>query len=254
MFTINKLQNAHFYLRMQKRLVIFIFLLLSFFTQYAFADNIANLDSNSAIAARETVIANLFWATTQIGRIIGMIVLIAGFYRMRMKAEMGPNGNISTTSIFVYIAVGFMMLSFSSTLGSLIATFLGQTSTTGAGACFILNDSVTGGRSTLDNGSCWNASSSELTGTLMDRVTKMSSASTAQEFLANINVIIGLFQLIGFIYFFVGMHGLVAVSKGSARNGYFKPLVIIIASALIVDLPHTAEIFLNTLKKVGINF
>ena len=250
MFKKNSLHNQNFHLLIQKRMVIFIFLLLAVFSQYTFADDLSSAASSSAISARETIIANMFWATTKLGQIIGMITLIAGFYRMRMKAEMGPNGNITTTSIFVYIAVGFMLLSFSSTLGSVIATLLGDDGS----ACFILNDSVTGGMVTLNNGNCWDASSSELTGTLMDRVTKMSSASTAQEFLDNIKVIIGLFQLIGFIYFFVGMHGLIAVSKGSARNGYFKPLVIIIASALIVDLPHTAEMFLNTLKKVGVNF
>lgn len=232
-----------------KKINIFLFLLLVaiiMFSPIALADTVSN--NSSSIAAREKTIANLFWATTQIGRLIGICVLMAGFYRMRLKAEMGPNGNISQTSIYIYVIVGFLFISFSSTLSSLVATFLGDSGS----ACFILNDAIE--KATLNSGTCWDASSSELTGTLMDRVTKMSSASTAQEFLDNIRVIIGLFQLIGFIYFFVGLYGLVQVSKGTARNGYFKPIIIIVASTLIVDLPHTAEMFLNTLKEIGVNF
>lgn len=245
MYRSNLLFDGYFQNKIQKRMIFFGILMLIFFSQYSYAAPISDSDT---ISARETLIASLFWATTQIGRIIGISVLVGGFYRMRMKAEMGPNGNISQASIYMYVIVGVLMLSFSATLSSVIATLLGSDGS----ACFILNGSID--RATLNQGQCWDAGSSEITGTLMDRVTKMSSASTAQEFLANIKVIIGLFQLIGFIYFLVGLYGLVMVSKGTARNGYMKPIIIIAASALIVDLPHTAEIFLATLKKVGVNF
>src|ERR1044071_2402220 len=220
---ISSLNNTNFHNKISNRLIFlsFIFLLI-FFSPFTFAAD--TVTDSSAIAERESTIASLFWATTQISRLIGICVLIAGFYRMRLKAEMGPNGNVSQTSIYVYVVCGFLLISFSSTLASLIATFLGSSGS----ACFILNDSID--KATLSAGTCWDASSSELTGTLMDRVTKMSSASTAEEFLNNIKVIIGLFQLIGFIYFIVGVYGLVQVSKGTARNGYFKPIVIIIAS------------------------
>ena len=100
-----------------------------------------------------------------------------------------------------------------------------------------------------------NTEVSGLTGELKARIEKLSSGSTAESFLGNIQIIIGLFQIIGLIYFAVGAYGIAQVANGSSKeSGYGKPIITMFASALIVDIPHTAMMAIETLEKIGINF
>ncbi|OZY40602.1 hypothetical protein CJF43_17345 [Pseudomonas fragi] len=66
-------------------------------------------------------------------------------------------------------------------------------------------------------------------------------------------VIVGLFQAIGFFFFISSIMSLKAVGHGSSRDGYAKPVIILIASALIIDLPHTASMIMETAKLAGVN-
>ena len=100
-----------------------------------------------------------------------------------------------------------------------------------------------------------NTEISGLTGELKSRIEKLSSGGTAEKFLENIQIIIGIFQIIGLIYFSVGAYGLAQVANGSSKDsGYGKPIITMFASALIVDIPHTAQMAIDTLEKIGINF
>ncbi|OZY30534.1 hypothetical protein CJF36_21835 [Pseudomonas lundensis] len=65
-------------------------------------------------------------------------------------------------------------------------------------------------------------------------------------------VIVGLFQAIGFFFFISSIMSLKAVGDGS-KHGYAKPFIILIASALIIDLPHTASMIMETAKLAGVN-
>ncbi|MBA1286586.1 hypothetical protein [Pseudomonas aeruginosa] len=113
--------------------------------------------------------------------------------------------------------------------------------------CFMADDAGV-------NDSCYSDEVSELSGELAERVGKLSGDSVKDDFMNNFRAIIGLFQVIGVIYFMVGIYGLVQVSNGSKDGGYGKPIITMISSALIIDLPHTASMFLDTLQKVGVNF
>ena len=163
---------------------------------------------------------------------------------MKVAADtQGPQSNKGV--VLVTLLAGVVMMNASGALSTYIVTMLGSTS----GHCFILDSS----QSVAAN--CWSAESSGLTGELKGRIEKLSSGSTAQAFMENINVIVGIFQVIGLIYFLVGAYGLVQVANGSSRDsGYGKPIITMFAAALIVDIPHTAEMAISTLEKIGINF
>ena len=45
------------------------------------------------------------------------------------------------------------------------------------------------------------------------------------------------------------------VADGSSKDGgYGKPIITMLAAALIFDIPHTAQMAIDTLEKIGINF
>jgi hypothetical protein len=194
--------------------------------------------------AREELIVNLHKLVWLLGFLIGLILMISAGYKMKVSADAQAHQR-NNGVILVTLLAGVIMMNASSALSTYIVTLLGST----AGHCFVLDSS----QSAAEN--CWSSDSSGLTGELKTRVEKLSSASTAQAFMENINVIVGIFQVIGLIYFLVGTYGLVTVAKGSSRdNGYGKPIITMIAAALIVDIPHTAEMAISTLEKLGINF
>lgn len=200
--------------------------------------------ANDAESAREEIIVSVHKLVYIFGFLIGIILMVSAGLKMKAASDnTGPNSNKSI--IYISLLAGVLMMNSSSTLSTYIATLLGSS----GGYCFVLDKS----QSAAEN--CWSAESSGLTGQLKTRVEKLSNAGVAATFMKNINIIVGILQVIGFIYFFVGVYGLVQVSNGSSRDGgYGKPIVTMIASALIVDIPHTAEMAIATLEKVGVNF
>lgn len=195
-------------------------------------------------AAREALIVSVHKVVYIVGFLIGLILMISAGYKMKQAADSnGPQSNKGI--IFVSLLVGVIMMNASGAMSTYLATLLGS----GSGHCFILDKEQSVGEN------CWSADSSGLTGDLKSRIEKLSSGSTAQKFMENVNVIVGIFQVIGFIYFLVGAYGLVQVANGSSRDsGYGKPIITMIAAALIVDIPHTAEMAIQTLQDIGINF
>lgn len=217
-----------------KNLKTYLFIFLMLAPTFVFADE----------AARKEVIVSIHKLVFVLSFTIGVILMISAGYKMKLAADTnGPQSNKAI--IFVSLLAGTLMINASSALSAYIVTMLGSD----AGHCFILDQSQS-----IASG-CWSASDSGLTGDLRDRIERLSSVSTAQKFMENIEVIVGIFQVIGFIYFLVGVYGLVQVANGSSRDGgYGKPIVTMIASALIVDIPHTAETAVATLEKIGVNF
>jgi hypothetical protein len=193
---------------------------------------------------REELITTLHKLVWVVGFLIGLILVITAGYKMKVAADAQTHDRKNGV-ILVTLLAGIIMMNASTALSTYIVTMLGSQ----AGHCFVLDSA----QSVAAN--CWSAESSGITGELKARVEKLSNGSTAQAFMENINVIVGIFQVIGLIYFLVGAYGLVQISNGSNKeHGYGKPILTMMAAALIVDIPHTAEMAIATLNKIGINF
>lgn len=210
---------------------IITFLTLLFLPVVAFAD---------ATAARSEMIYSGQHLTLIIFFLIGLILLISGGYKLVLMGEQGQK-NAKTVPV-MFILAGVLLMNITTTLGVFGSTFFDVEK-----ACYIV---VEGGI----NGSCMDTEVSGLTGELKARIEKLSSGSTAEEFLRNVQIIIAIFQSVGLVYFGIGVYGLTQVASGSAQNGYGKPIITMFASALIFDIPHTAQMAIDTLEKIGINF
>ena len=57
-----------------------------------------------------------------------------------------------------------------------------------------------------------------------------------------------LFQVIGVIYFIKAIYMLKEASEGSQQTGYGKIILMIFASALVIDMPHTIDMLINTIQ------
>ncbi|EEJ3186308.1 hypothetical protein PX74_003756 [Salmonella enterica subsp. enterica] len=211
-----------------------LLILTALFASPAFA-----FDDADATSARLTLITSFNEIIIIFGFLVGLCVFIAGCYKLTLVTIEGTKNAYSAPA--VYVLAGVIMMNLSPSLSVLTNTFFS------VDFCTLVENNA-------PVSSCFSNELSGVTGELQTRIEKLSGASTAEKFFENIQVIIGIFQVIGFIYFLVGAHGLTEVARGSAQHGYGKPIITMIAAALIVDIPHTASVFLSTLEKIGINF
>lgn len=209
------------------------FLTLLFLPVIAFADD--------ATQARVELISANIGLIKLVVFLIGFITFVSGGYKLILLTEQG--GKMGKSVPLVYILVGTILMSLTTSIG-----VFGNTLFKAGDFCFVVAEG------SINNG-CMNTEVSGLTGELKARVEKLSSGNTAEQFMQNVQIIIGIFQIIGFIYFAIGAYGLAQVANGSSKeNGYSKPIITMFASALIVDIPHTAQMAIDTLERIGINF
>lgn len=213
---------------------VITFLTLLFLPAVAFADG-------DATAARVELISGNIGLIKLVIFLIGSIVFISGAYKLTLIAEQGSK--VGKSVPLIYIIVGTILMNITLAIGA-----FGNTYFKAGDFCFVVSDGAI-------NNACMNTEVSGLTGELKARIEKLSSGGTAEKFLENIQIIIGLFQIIGLIYFSIGAYGIAQVANGSSKDGgYGKPIITMFASALIVDIPHTAMMAIETLEKIGINF
>ncbi|HEJ6524389.1 hypothetical protein N5J66_12660 [Pseudomonas juntendi] len=213
------------------------FLTLLFLPAVAFA-----FGNDASIKARAEIITAVSDLIYVVSFLIGLILLVTGGYKLKLISDENQKGNKYGAPAMAILA-GVIIMNCSESLSVLGATYLNAEK-----FCMIVADGSI-------SDSCMNTELVGVTGELKSRIEKLSSGSTAEAFMDNIRIIIGIFQIIGLIYFLVGAYGLYEVANGSSKeNGYGKPIITMFASALIVDIPHTIQIALDTLEKIGINF
>lgn len=234
----NAFTNANY-----TRVARVIVLLLVSLPIFAFAADIdREITASETLQYRADLIAaflNILWKFSPFMGVL--LFIVAGFKLKMMVDEKNPSKKFGVIMTFV-AATFFFNIYLSQELVASLWKMEGD-----ASICFMVDDAGV-------NDECYSDEMSELGGELADKVKKLSGDGVAAELKNSIRLIVGIFQVIGFIYFMVGIYGLVQVSNGTKDNGYGKPIITMISSALIVDLPHTATMFINTLQKVGITF
>jgi len=213
---------------------VITFLMMLFLPVVAFADG-------DATAARVELISSNIGLIKLVIFLSGFILFVNGAYKLKLLTDEG--GKMGKSVPLIYIIIGAVLMNVTLAIG-----VFGNTYFKAGDFCFVVSEGAI-------NNACMNTEVSGLTGELKARIEKLSSGGTAEKFLENIQIIIGLFQIIGLIYFSVGAYGIAQVSNGSSKeSGYGKPIITMFASALIVDIPHTAQMAINTLHDIGINF
>ncbi|KWT09188.1 hypothetical protein [Pseudomonas savastanoi] len=198
----------------------------------------------SAQSVQDDLISAVIWCFYAGVMLVGAATLLMGFYELRLIAE---QNNRSKGRAIALIFVGFLMFSGSSTVNTMMHTIRGD----GTGMCFV-SDSQLISKLSSSSG-CWDTATSEINGVLKDRILAQDSDAKTK-FLENLKTIVFLFQCLGVIYFFLGLNGLKKIADGSKGDSHWKHLWTIVFSVLIIDLPHTATVFIDTLQKLGVKW
>ncbi|WP_024666791.1 hypothetical protein [Pseudomonas syringae] len=208
------------------------------------ADSETGTTSSSAQSAQDDLISSVIWGFYAGVMLVGAIMLLTGFYELRLIAE---QNNRSKGKAVALILVGFLMFSGASSVNTVIHTIRGD----GTGMCFVSDSQLI--KKLSSSSGCWDTATSEINGVLKEKVLAEDSDAKTK-FLENLKTIVYLFQGLGIIYFFIGLNGLKRIADGTKGDSHWKHLFVIVFSALIIDLPHTATVFLEQLQKMGVNW
>lgn len=215
-----------------------LFLLLITASFFTFADDLGSTDITANrvgfISAQITLIKIVIF-------LIGLIVLISSIVKMKYVNDANQKSPFAAVVMGIFAAT--LMMNINASLSVFTKTFFDVDA-----VCMQIAE-----KKIDDN--CFKDEMSGLTGDIKSRVQKLSNDQTASTFMTTFQLVIGIFQVIGLIYFAVGAYGLKEVANGSSKDGgYGKPIITMIAAALIVDIPHTAQMAIDTLHSVGLNF
>ncbi|WP_195758985.1 hypothetical protein [Pseudomonas syringae] len=191
------------------------------------------------------LIASVIWVVHKCYLLIGLILILSGLYSLKLWSDQPGKTSIKTPIIMIF--VGVLMFSMLDTVTTTLNTIRGEK----AGVCFVADSDLTAKLSSKS--SCWDTAQSELSGATADRINKIGDTSTTEKLLEYLQIFCALAQAIGYVYFGIAVHGLYKLSQGSNRDGPYKSLIIMAASCLIIDLPHTAVVFIDMLKALGVN-
>ncbi len=195
---------------------------------------------------RLQIIASLYYFVTVFATSMGIGLLILGVVRLKKRADNPNDPKSFPSAIIVIMIAGALSFNYSQSAGTMINTLLGNSD---AGYCFVIDNARSSGETLREN--CWDSSNSEVLDDIEERVNSMSDNAAGTKIKENAETIVALFQLIGLIYFLKGLYGLKLTAEGTAREGYGKPIITIMAAALVIDLPHTIEMASATINALG---
>lgn len=177
---------------------------------------------------------------------LGLVLMIVGLTKLKRRADNPNDPRSFPTSIIITVLSGALLFNYNQTSGTMISSIFGSQS----GHCFVLDKTAGSGDYVGEH--CWDSSTSELLDGMRENIDKhYGDKDMKAKMEENVETLIAVFQIVGLIYLMKGLYGLKTASEGTGKDSYGKSLVTIVASALVIDLPHTIEMFQATIEYLG---
>ncbi|CSC96310.1 Uncharacterised protein [Vibrio cholerae] len=236
--TNTKMENYYNSNKLNTNTQFFILTIISLFSFVSFADDVAN---------RQQMVKAIYSLITYVAMLMGIGLMILGGIKLKRSADDPNDKRPKAAIIFFCFFSGALMFNYSGSASVMITSLLGSKN---SGYCFVLEDPKS---VDLHKENCFDASSSEIVGGLVEKVNDMSDGK-GNIVKDNITVIVGLIQIVGLIYFCKGLYGLKLAAEGVRQNEtYGKALITLIGSALAFDIMHTLEMIKSTLQMMGVS-
>ncbi|KTF12219.1 hypothetical protein [Pseudoalteromonas sp. H105] len=199
----------------------------------------------SNLTGVEAIAVNLYTLSHYVGIFLGSIMFLVGI-KMLITYSKNPNDPRNSLGGVLIIFIGASMLWSLQSSISLVTNTL-----TNNNHCFVLSKDSEDMSNNINkhNGECFNAKNSEITAELRADFEDKGRGEALGELLAKINVYMKVLQAIALVYFIKGIFLLQSIAKGTGNATYGQALIMIIAASLILDLPNTLEMLINTVKQ-----
>lgn len=194
-------------------------------------------------AEREVLVVTLFQFVIYLSFILGIIYAYKTLMTVKQRSDNPNDQSASISKIITTIIISAVLLNLNLGINLFVNTITGSSN-----YCFALNENVSETKNLND---CFDAESSTLTKGLRERID--SQISSRADFTNYLKLAIGAIQLLGLIYFVSSILKLKDINNGQSQISPYNVIVGLIASAALIDLPHTLELILETAKSVGVS-
>lgn len=227
--------------------VIAIFFLL--FSTVTFAEAASTAASSTDTSAADSFLTGLYILVRTIGTLLGAFLVFIGIKKTVEFAKDDRNPKNFPSAAIITVFAGGLLLNLNQTLSIGVNTIVGGND----GYCFYSKTSTEYGKfEKIGEGSACFNNAMQVT----DNIAKeLSGQKNIEITLTNIKerlrILFTLLQVIGVIYFIKGIYMLKEAAEGSNNTGYGKIIIMLIASAIIIDLPHFLDMLINTIREVN---
>lgn len=200
------------------------------------------LIASSAESSPKQLVSIIMGFLYLMSAILGIVFLFQGILKLiaNSKNPNDPKGSIK--SIFLtFIAAGIM-----SNIYFGASTFIASITGTSQ-FCFLEQPNMSGEVKlpSADSGACFNAESSEITKAMREKLQSSQSDAWAK-FKERVNLFFAVVQVIGLYYFMKSLVLLKGMSDGREQTTFVKVFIMMIFSAIAMDLSTAIEIIINT--------
>jgi hypothetical protein len=178
-------------------------------------------------------------------RVFGALsALILAFMGIRKlvdysKDDRNPK-NSPMSAIVIFFAAGLMM-NLDQSMTIMVNTINGS-----GGYCFYGD---TSSNTTFGNDSSCFENAMSVTDDLAKQMqNKTKTEESMSKLKDKLKTLFMLFQIVGVIYFIKGVYMLKAASEGAQDVTYGKIIMILIASTLVIDMPHTIDMIISLIS------
>jgi hypothetical protein len=195
----------------------------------------------------ELIAINTYMLSYYIGLMLGIVMFLVGIKKL-IEHSKNPNDPRNGLGGVLVVMIGASLLfGLQSTISMTASTLTGS-----EGHCFIYSDKVTqrGGGDSLNKhpSSCFDPKNSEITDTLRKKLEDEGKTAALENLDKKITILFTVFQAIGLIYFIKAIFLLKSAAEGQNSTTYGKILIMLIFSSLVIDMPNTMQMLLDTAK------
>lgn len=228
--------------------IITILILLFSTTVFAESSPMNQIAASQDVGSGDKFLTSFYILVRMIGTLLGAFLVYIGIKKAVdfSKDDRNPK-NFPTAAIITFLAGG-LLLNLNQTMTLAVNTFIGS----GNGYCFYSKGLGNYGKEVIGtNNACFN-SAMQVTDKIANELSGQKKFEvTLKNIKERLRLLFTLLQVIGVIYLIKSIYMLKEAAEGSNNIGYGKIIIMIISSAIIIDLPHFIDMVINTIRDIN---
>jgi uncharacterized protein YhhL (DUF1145 family) len=182
--------------------------------------------------------------TYYVGLALGIVLFLHGIKKLTLYAKNPNDPRNSLGSVLVVMIGASLLFGLQSSINMAVSTV--NSSTTGH--CFVNEE--TGNSINKHDAECFDADNSEITKDMRDLIEEKGTGQSLEIFNKKAATFFKIMAMVGLIYFVKAIFLLKSAAEGTGNTTYGKILTMLIASSLIIDMPNTLQMLINTAKEI----
>lgn len=200
-------------------------------------------DFSTELTGFEAIATYGYELTYYVGLALGIVLFLHGIKKLMLYAK-NPNDPRNSLGSVLGVMIGASLLfGLQSSINMAVVTV----NSSSTGHCFVNNE--TGNSINKHDAKCFNTDNSEITKDMRDLIEERSTTEALENFNKKASNFFLIMQFVGLVYFVRAIYEFKAVSDGQSNTTYGKIIIMLISSSLVIDMPNTLQMLLNTAKE-----